>query len=233
MTATRLFLLAAFGVLRLAAADEPLPLNPSFNLYILRHAQTVGNLTTNYNETTQRQFSEEGWRQIAGIVDKLSALGINQVVASPTFRTQRTVLPFLQSSGLTAELWPSLEECCCDLKERTGLVERIPVGGPLEPIDGAFFAVNPDEPNRMAPTNAPESYTKVVQAAERILARFGQTTNTVLVVNHGCFGGRLIEYLTGHTPRGRYDLHNAELSRLVVGPDGRLRLQLLNDEPVR
>ena len=225
-------MIAAAAIALSARGESEHPLNPLFNIYVLRHAETVANATTNYTAETESQFTDHGWSQTTSVVERLKPLGITRVVVSPTWRTQHTVLPFLIADDLTGEIWPELEECCCGLSRRADFSANIPSGPDVKLEDPARFSIRPDGATRLRPTNDEEAYTKIARAADRLIAEFGQTTNTVLVVSHGCMGSRLMEYLTDHTPRGRYNLWNTGISHVIVDGDHRMKVVMVNDEPV-
>ena len=206
---------------------------PGLDVYILRHAETMGNVTGNYSEENQKTFSPKGLEQVAGIVEKLKDYHFDHIVVSPTYRTRQTILPYLREHGLTAEIWPEIEECCCDMRGNSPPAPDIPLGEPvvIEDDETLYFRVREDAPMRFAPRSEEEGVAQMFRARDQILKRFGQSGQSVLVVSHSCTGSRIMETLLGVKPSGRFAPGNAALIHLQQEPDGTFQLLRFNDQP--
>lgn len=225
MHATRLALMLGSAV-GLAVAAEAL------DIYIVRHAETLANVTKEYTEFNQRHFSREGEKQIARLTRALQGRRFDAVVTSPAHRTLRTIEPFLASTGgeLRAEIWPELDECCWQ-KDRKN--DRTPPGRPIliEAGQALYFYLR-----RGAATETPGSETyedslrRVRWVAGEIWRRWGGTDAVVLVATHFFTGGRLIELLLDDRITGEIRLENAKVSH-VREENGRFRLVGLNLPP--
>jgi len=71
----------------------------TLDLYYVRHAQTMANVTREYTEENQRTFSPLGEAQVDEVTEKLADLHFDVVIVSPAWRTQRTILPYLKERG--------------------------------------------------------------------------------------------------------------------------------------
>ncbi|OQA24237.1 MAG: Histidine phosphatase superfamily (branch 1) [Verrucomicrobia bacterium ADurb.Bin345] len=221
-------ILLAAGVGR-AADDAPRGLD----VYLLRHAESMGNVTGDYSEENQRTFSPKGLEQVAGIVEKLKAHHFDHIMVSPTHRTRQTILPYLKAHGLTAEIWPEVEECCCDLRGNASPARVIPQGDPviIEEDEALYFRIREDGSIRYAPGDDAEGVAQIFKARDEVLKRFGQSGQSVLIVTHSCTGSRIMEALLGIKPAGRFAPANAAVTHLRQETNGVFRLVLFNDEP--
>jgi len=205
------------------------------DIYILRHAETMGNVTGDYSETNQRTFSPKGLEQVAAVPGRLQGLSFDQILVSPTWRTQQTILPYLKAAGRTGEIFPAIEEADCGI---TGQEPSVSVTSKKQPVelieDGRGLYVVSGDPAtaRYAPTNTAEGLAILREAVDQILVRFGGTTQSILLVTHSCTGGRLMELFLGLPPQGSLSPANAVLSRLVQKSDGAFELATYNGEPL-
>lgn len=76
---------------------------------VLRHAKAVKRSDWAEGEST-RPVTSYGCRQSRRIVPILSSYGIAAIHSSPWARCAQTVVPYVESSGVHAELWPELTE---------------------------------------------------------------------------------------------------------------------------
>lgn len=205
----------------------------ALDVFITRHAETMGNVTGDYSEQNQRTFSPRGLEQIATIVQKLAPYHFDHILVSPTYRTRQTILPYLREHGRKAEIWPELEECCCDSRGRVSAAAAVPVGEAitLDDEEQAYFQLRPDGRYRLNPTTEAEGLAQLQQACNRILRQFGGTTQTILLVTHSCSGSRIMELLLGVRAAGRFAPANAAISLLREEEPGQFRLILYNDAP--
>lgn len=204
------------------------------DVYLIRHAETLGNVTGNYTETNQCTFSPGGLEQVAGVAAQLASLHFDDILVSPTWRTRQTILPFLRANKLQAEIWPELEECPCDSTGEAPPAATIPTDKPIQIAedDAPFFRLRDDDANlRFRTSTDAETVAQIHRAVELIQARYANSGKTILVVTHSCAGARLIENLLGVRQAGRFEVKNASLTHLRQEPDGSFRLLLFNDQP--
>lgn len=220
------YILTAFtfvSLLHLEAAD----------LYFLRHAQTMANVTREYTEENQRTFSPIGKEQVAGVVDKLAEHEFDIVLVSPAYRTLHTVLPVLSDRGMTAEIWPELYECCWD-RETEEEEPQVTRGDRIELEENiaAYFTFRDDDAVYMLSVETPaRGELMVADAVDRLQERFAGTGKRVLIVSHYHTSGRIMRSLLGDAAPWRIQPRNAELSHLEEDEDGQWVLRMLNDEP--
>jgi len=193
-------------------------------VYLLRHAQSVGNKTGEYDTSNHGALSDRGRRQADAIVDPLAELSVDSILVSPLERARRTVRPYLAATDETAEVWPELSEACWHTDHEDRRVEAFDEGRPIElPADEArYFSVAPDE---YPPQHTPEGeryaagLTRIRLAHERIERRLDGPDDSLLVVAHGHLNPRLAELLLDMDPYGRMDHANTGLTRIWEPPE--------------
>ncbi len=207
----------------------------SLDLYILRHAQTMANVTRDYSDENQRIFSPVGLEQIASITEKLDGLHFDHILVSPIYRAMHTILPYLKAHNSQAEIWPELAECCWEEDAEDVPVELKP-GVPIEITDelAAYFRLRDDQATHQY--DAAFKFTGPLMAArahELILERFGGSGQSILLVTHYHTGQHVLNEIMDHEPKRALRLINARLSHLKQNEDGTFRLLTLNDVPYR
>jgi broad specificity phosphatase PhoE len=208
--------------------------SPGLDVYLIRHAETMGNVTLDYSETNQCTFSPKGLTQVAGITEKLKDFSFDAILVSPTWRTRQTILPYLKAHKVTAEIFPEIEECCCDCRGDTAPATDIPLGEKIVISDGDAPHFKLRDTNtifRLAPATEAEAVAQIRRAGDLIRSRFTRSGKSILIVTHSCSGGRFIENLLGLKPDGRFSPGNAALTHLRQEADGSFRLLMLNDAP--
>ena len=207
------------------------------DVYFVRHAETVANVTADYSEKNQRTFTEKGKDQIKRLTEGLKQYKFDEIFVSPKYRTMRTIEPYLQEQGITAELWPELAECCYQRDQNVK-----PTHISLE--DGARINIMPDEKEWFSFRDKAEkgSYYDVRNYADGIMhleksvelikERFGGTGKTILLVSHSLAGGRIIEMLLGLPPVGNYHPSNARLTHLRMNESGEFEILFFNKDPL-
>ena len=222
--------LLASLLLAVSAATQ----SPALDVYLIRHAETMGNVTLDYSETNQCTFSPKGLTQVAGITGKLKDLSFDDVLVSPTWRTRQTILPYLKAHKVTAEICPEIEECCCDCHGDTKPAANIRRGERIVISEGdaPYFKLRDTNTIfRLAPATEEESVAQIRRAGDLIRSRFTGSGKSILIVTHSCSGGRIIEELLGLKLDGRFSPGNAALSHLRQEADGHFTLLMLNDAP--
>lgn len=207
----------------------------ALDIFILRHAETMANVTKVYSEDNQRTFSPAGQEAIRQLPARLAGYHFDRIFVSPDYRVLRTILPYLQHEKRTAEIWPELAECCWDTLKSGGDTPAN-AGAPivLDEELRPFFTFRDGVSARAAfAATAEEGEALAHQTAARILAQYAGSTNSLLVVSHYHTGRHLLKaFLPTPAPRG-IRLRNTGLSRLQEQPDGTFRLLWLNDRPFR
>jgi broad specificity phosphatase PhoE len=203
------------------------------DLYFLRHAQTMANVTRDYSAENQRVFSPLGLQQRDGVVDKLADYTFDHIIVSPAWRTIHTILPYLETTGRTAEIWPELYECCWD-QETEEAEPRVTRGEPIELSDdwAAHFRFRDEESTHMLEVDTPaRGDLMVADAVERIRQRF-ESGESVLIISHYHTSGRIMQSLLGPAAPRTLRPGNTRLNHLTPDEQGHFRLVILNDRPV-
>jgi len=204
---------------------------PGFVLYLVRHAETIANVTRDYSPENQRTFTEKGLAQIEDMQRQLEGLKFDVILCSPAERSRRTILPYLKATHQVAELWPELEECCWQAtRSITSSVPSDP--GPeisLQADEECCFRFRDDASRRHygARTYA-QGLRQMEECAAKLRERFAGKPMTVLAVAHTHSGARILEHLLGLEPEGRFHIRNAVLSVIAEQADGSFKLQKLN-----
>ena len=207
----------------------------ALDIYIVRHAETMGNVTGDYSEQNQKTFSPKGLSQIAALPAKLEGLEFDEILVSPAWRTQKTILPYLQQNGRVAEICPEIEEVDCNITGSETPSLDIPAGPAVDIIEdgvGQFFFGKNSASTHYAPRSREESLGILQRAKNKILERFGGRDVSVLLVTHSCTGGRFIELMLGQKAKGAFSPANAAVTRLVQKPDGGFDVVRYNDAPL-
>jgi len=231
MKTLRLFIFLAF--ITPALAQENPDEFDGLEVYLLRHAETIGNVTGDYSGENQRLFSPKGRKQIKGIVRKLKDYNFDHVIVSPTWRTRQTILPYLKANHITAEIWPEIAECCCDSRGNADPAKEIPLGEEIvitEEEVPYFKLRDKDSNRRYAPQTDAEAVAQIARAGHLIRKKYGQSGASILLVSHSCTGSRIMENLLGIKQAGRFAPANAALTHLTQEPDKNFRLLTFNDQ---
>lgn len=192
---------------------------PSFaatEIYFVRHAQTMGNLTHHHSSANDRTLSPEGLKQVQQLTRQLDMLHFDAIVVSPKVRALKTILPYLRKHQIKAEIWPELAECCWQKQRRSSAGrpargEKINLDRNMQP----WFMFARAEDRLYFQTNGyAEGITQTFIAADRIRNRFSGSGKRILIVGHYHAGSRLIEILLGKEPAGRYKIGNTRIMHL-------------------
>jgi broad specificity phosphatase PhoE len=214
-------------------AEEPASTFNGLDVYITRHAETMGNVTGHYSEENQCTFSEKGKQQIAALPEKLNGYDFDLILVSPTYRTQHTILPYLMANNRTGLIFQAIEEIDCDAGPVQPSAE-ITQGKPVEIIPEGkkhLQLFDPAFTRRYDPENPAQVAAQIQGARDWILAHYGNSGKTLLLVCHSCTGSRLLEAFLGLSAQRRFAPANTGVSHLQQRPDGQFDLLLYNDEP--
>lgn len=227
--------LAGIGLLAACASNPPAADDRAgLDLYIVRHAQTMANVTKVYSPKNQRTFSKQGEEEIDALLHKLDGLHLDRILVSPTYRTLRTIAPYLRREGRIAEIWPELEECCWQPDRDSPASKRIPRGDPIR-IDADLAGLvrfrSPETRFWYNAQNYADSERQVEEAAALVRQRFSRTGRSVLIVSHFHTGAWLIADLLGDPAAQKLALRTGALTQLRQDGDGRFRIVTLNDAP--
>ncbi|MBU0679538.1 MAG: histidine phosphatase family protein [Verrucomicrobia bacterium] len=197
------------------------------HIYYLRHAETVANTSAVYTFKNESRFSPAGQKQVESVSGLLSDYEFDSIITSPTFRTRKTILPYLKEKGMTAVIWPEAEECCWHSDRTTPAGDEIDFRNRilLDEDEAPFFTFRDDKADCWIKlSNYNDGMQIVERTHELILQQYGGKDVTILIVGHQLSGSRLIELLLGLEPVGRFRIENASLSHLKQNRDGTFEL---------
>ena len=202
------------------------------DIYIVRHGETMGNVTGDYSVTNQCTFSKKGLQQVDALPAKLAAYRFDAILVSPAWRTQRTIMPYLKANGLRAEICPEIEEVFCGIDGDENPARDVPLGDEIVLEDETVFHFRDASARRhFDPDHETEALTQLRRGLQLIQERYAGSGKTILLVSHGCSGGRMAELLLGLKPRGRFSPQNTAIIHIRQEDDGSSELLLLNDKP--
>ena len=194
----------------------------AIEVYLIRHGQTVGNLTgeRHYNPA----LTDVGRLQSQRLAAALGGAGLTHCVCSPLLRALETAVPLARAAGVRLGVWNVLSEYNgwdpYTGATRAELAERFPeaVLEPEMPDTGWSYA-GPE------PVHEAEARARVVIA--RVTA--APDGSRMALVAHGTFNAMLIAAWLGVRRRGvAIAQDNACVNRLMVEPQ-RVTLLALND----
>ncbi len=228
-----------------ASAQEPL------RVFFLRHAEGGHNVTSEWKDRPKSEwptyvgnpdaFTPKGEVQIAEATQKLEGMKFDFIAVSPLWRARNTILPYLKSKNVRAEIWPELTET-----RTTGTAAAKDLPPPSATLfDGAESLKIPDgeagfftfrdggkRALKGGGNDAAQATSDAIalseKAASLLRERFGKSGKTILLVGHGNAGVTLIRLLTGSIAPA---LNNASLWMAEEQPDGSFQLKMLNGEP--
>jgi len=192
-------------------------------IYFVRHAETVSNATGTANINNDRRLSRAGKKQVKQLTKQLKQLKIDHIIVGPQQRALKTIYPFLKKQKRTAEIWPSLDECCWQDKPATRHAGKLQFGSKVElsrKMKPYFIFPNAHAHHRFYTRNYDEGITQVKLAVDKMMRRFAYSGKHILVIGDYHSGTRIIELLQGLQPDGWYQLSNAKIIKLKENVDG-------------
>ena len=82
-------------------------------LYLIRHAQSIGNEKKLFGGITDYELSELGLKQADSLAIKLQDYKIDKIYSSPLRRTIQTITPTAESKNLKINIEENLKELSC------------------------------------------------------------------------------------------------------------------------
>ncbi|MDQ6993800.1 MAG: histidine phosphatase family protein [Mariprofundus sp.] len=193
-------------------------------IYFVRHAESMGNLTHKHTQKNDRTLSPKGIKQAQQLMHTLDSLHIDVVIVSPKYRALLTILPYLKSRRITAEIWPELAECCWQKKQQYRSPSYSLARGKkiklTTKLQRWFSFPDTDSHYNYHTRNYPDGLLQTQKAVKRLKESAKQSDKTILIIGHYHAGSRLLEMLQNLEPIGRYKLANTSISHLVEKADG-------------
>ncbi|MDB5327411.1 MAG: Broad specificity phosphatase PhoE [Phycisphaerales bacterium] len=226
------------------------PCLAGLKIYFLRHAEGGHNVLSQWKDKPKGQWpayvgnenmlTPKGEKQVSAVPGKLAPYHFDFIACSPTWRTRKTILSYLQEHGIKAEIWPELEEYAYFHEPdptpapNAGLFSNGPEVA-IPETEAALFTLRDDDHRRIAPSKEKKQATADINAIRErtiqiIRDRFGGTEQSILLVGHGTNGGTLLKSLL-HNQKLPYPA-NASIWMIEQQKDGSFQLMIMNDEAV-
>lgn len=231
-------------------------------IYYIRHAEGGHNVKADweYRKVPKDQwpayvgdhnaFTPKGLVQQAAVAGKLKQYDFDFIAASPAWRCQNTILPYMKETGSKGEIWPELHEL-----RASALILSTDLPVPTEPILGAgepvelpadealSFSVREDGKNwfkvpragsgREAQERSNAAARVVIQrVVDLIQNRFGGTDKTILLSGHGSSGQAVLRMLTKDPLDGFTGIDNTGIWMVEEQSDGTFKMMMYNSYPL-
>ena len=199
----------------------------ALEIYFVRHAETMANVSGMHNTQTSSTFSQRGEEQIKALTSQLQGHQFDAILVSSLPRALNTILPYLQVSNQTAEVWPELAECCWQSPQRSPakgeLIADAPITLSQEQL-GYFTFRNSASQFDYRNDSYSDGVARVRQAVKFIKQRYFGTDQTILIVAHYHSGQVLFSELLGVPRQQLPSLRNGELLHLHQDDAGCIQL---------
>jgi len=166
----------------------------------------------------------------------------DHIISSPTTRTRKTILPYLQAlsenpetkiSFKKAELWADLMECCWQkdatlpetAKDKRKIYE-IHVSEKYRPY---FQFPSNDYAMRRSTKTLADGVAQMDRVAKLLKLRFSQSGKKILIVSHYLFMNQMIKRMVGIEASHKVSTRNAQMTKLIEQPDGSFKMVIFND----
>lgn len=200
----------------------------ALEIYFVRHAETMANVSGVHNTETSSTFSQRGEAQIKALTRQLKGHQFDAILVSSLPRALNTVLPYLRESSQTGEVWPELAECCWQSPQSSPTKGELVTDAPitLSQEQRRYFTFR-DSASQFDYRN--DSYNdgvaRVSHAVQLLKQRYFGTNQTILIVAHYHSGQVLFSQLLGVPRQQLPSLKNGQLLHLHQDDAGRIHLQ--------
>jgi broad specificity phosphatase PhoE len=204
----------------------------ALDLYFVRHAQTVANVTGKYSDSNQRKFTAKGERQREQLVERLAPYAFDDILVSPLYRARATIQPYLKFYNRRGELWPEFAECCWQNNFDQPAVLPLRTGKEiiLMEEDQRYFSFRDPDSHYFYNTRQrfADGLAQLKKGVALVEKRYANTEASVLIVAHAYSIATAIHLLLDRPWRDRPPIANAAISHLNQNADGTYRLVMLN-----
>lgn len=222
-TALRLQVFCLVGCLLAMVATDAVALD----IYFVRHAETLANVSGAHTTKTNTTFTQRGEEQIKTLTSQLMEHQFDAILVSSLPRALNTVLPYLQTSSQTGEVWPELAECCWQSPPSSPAKGELLAAAPitLSQEQLRYFTFR-DSASQFDYRNGSynDGVAQVSHAVQLLKQRYFGTNQTILIVAHYHSGQVLISELLGVPRQQLPSLKNGELLHLHQDDAGCLHL---------
>ncbi len=216
-------------VVQLKKASAPVVNVPmAFEVYFVRHGETVSNATGVYKDSTLNVLTPAGEAQAKFVAQTLKDIPFDAAIVSPSLRAEKTAAETLREHHLVATIWPEMNECCTQHgAARNEVVSyRLPKGGAVTVPKGFadILQVGDGDTTMFAPKSYSDGIVQTTIAATRFDAFFshqvkpGTRVYRVLVVGHAAQGSRFLDLLLWKKAIGDIEIKNGSITILHREP---------------
>lgn len=185
-------------------------------IYLVRHAESMGNLAKIFQGRIDEKLSENGVNQLKSLKSFFSDIHLDAVYSSPLLRTRETAKAIGEEKSLSVNLLPDVIEINGGQFEGLGwdeIIERFPDEMRLWEKDiGSFAAPNGE--------SALEVYNRVVNAISEVAER--NKGKTISIVSHGFAIRCYMCFASGFTLDRLKEINwlgNTEHSLITISPN--------------
>lgn len=234
-------------------------------VYYVRHGEAGHNVVNDWKDKPKAEwplyvgnsniFTPKGESQVAALTEKLKGMNFDFIATSPSWRARNTVLPYLKSVNLRAEIWPELGETVIVSKEKIDAGKLPPPGISLfkggdrfnipQP-EAPFFIIRPEADKQLYIRFAEIVFSKKISVEQRgqadadaialaqavikmVKSRFAGFDKTILLVGHGEAGITLLRVLTEVDKLK--NINNTGMWMAEEQSDGSFIVKIYNDKP--
>lgn len=225
------FLVIPLFLIHCTQSYEP-PYTDGLNIYVVRHAQTIANMTGDFTDSVKNNtFSDTGFLQLDSLDQRLAPYSFDAIIVSPIQRAKNTVMPYLQKNNLTAEIWPEFAEIRSKASKKDStdtLVQGDKIH--LTNMEKKYLKFRDNDSKHLYKLKSyKDGIRQVTKGYKDLLKRFDDNDKkSILVVCHSHSGSRLLELLYGIEPKGRCPLINAKINYVRQNEDGSFSIDLFN-----
>ena len=197
------------------------------NLYLIRHAQSQGNLSGRFQGRIDTPLTPFGIAQAQALGRRFAGAELHSIYTSPLERARQTAAAIAAHHGLPVRVMPGLTEMCGGIIEGVSFAE-------LEARDPEQFRMFDEQPHLhegfVGAEKIADVYTRAAASLGEIAA--AHPGQSVAVVSHGC----LIRCFVCHARGGTLQTlgqtkwsGNTGVFHITYGPSGQVALLCEND----
>lgn len=199
----------------------------ALDIYFVRHAETVANVSGLHNTKNSSTFTQRGEEQVKTLTSQLKGYQFDAILVSSLPRALNTILPYLQASSQAGEVWPEFAECCWQSPPGSPAKGKLITDAPitLNQEQLRYFTFR-DSASQFDYRNGSYSdgVAQVSHGVQLLKQRYFGTNQTILIVAHYHSGQVLMSELLGVPRQQLPRLKNGELLHLQQDDAGCIHL---------
>lgn len=195
-------------------------------LYLIRHAESMGNVEEYFQGSLDVDISPKGLRQLESLKRRFKSVPLDAIYTSPLIRAVKTAEVVGYNKRLQLTRVPQIQEIYAGEFQGKSWSE-LPILFPKEYYD---WKHNQEEFKAPNGESMKDVYDRMVSAMNDILSKSSQ--KTIAVVSHGCAIRNYQCYLKGLPLSRMYELgwaDNTSVSKVVFNDSLTPTIEYLND----